>query len=81
MAPCGRHGLPARCGSTATACSPASDPAAWVDPTPGPTVAIAQGDTGYRFGWVPEIYLLDGGNDDPDGGLPVCTDARAARVT
>lgn len=51
------------------------------DPAPGPTVAITQGDTGDWFGWVPEIYLLGGGSDDPGGGLPVCTDARAARVT
>ncbi|GIJ52721.1 serine/threonine protein kinase [Virgisporangium aurantiacum] len=43
--------------------------------------ALTQGDTGDRFGWVPEIYLLGGENDDPDGGLPVCTDAQAARVT
>lgn len=34
--------------------------------------ALTQGDENDRFGWVPEIYLLGGENDDPDGGLPVC---------
>lgn len=44
-------------------------------------MALTQGDSGDRFGWVPEIYLLGGENDDPDGGLPECTDAQAAKVT
>jgi hypothetical protein len=43
--------------------------------------ALTQGDTGNRWGWVPEIYLLGGDNDDPDGGLPECTGADRERVT
>jgi hypothetical protein len=43
--------------------------------------ALTQGDVDDRWGWLPQIYLLGGDNDDPDGGLPECTQADRDRVT
>jgi hypothetical protein len=42
--------------------------------------ALTQGDVDNTWGWLPEIYLLGGDNDDPDGGLPECTEADIRKV-
>ncbi|WP_426505028.1 hypothetical protein ACPPVO_45960 [Dactylosporangium sp. McL0621] len=33
-----------------------------------------------RWGWVPEVYFVGGADDQPDPGLPLCTDADVALV-
>ncbi|WP_433047138.1 hypothetical protein [Dactylosporangium sp. CS-033363] len=43
--------------------------------------ALTQGDEHPgKWGWVPEVYLLGGADNEPDPGLPVCTDADIALV-
>ena len=34
--------------------------------------AYTKGDVNHRWGWVPEVFLKGGGNDEPDAGLPIC---------
>lgn len=34
--------------------------------------AWTQGDAHGRWGWVPEVFLKGGANDEPDAGLPTC---------
>jgi hypothetical protein len=33
-----------------------------------------------RWGFVPEVYFLGGADDQPDPGLPMCSDEDLARV-